>query len=243
MNELICGLREMRKLQRRIIFVRHGESEGNARGMDNSSLVDLPNHQFSLTERGREQARQVGRALLESGATWDHVFISTYRRTAQTWEQIRLVFEEERGRKSLFASDPTMDARLDEWWRGIWHTMSKDDIAKYYPLEEKIQQREDWYHYRAPGGQSGPDVELQIRSFLNDFFSGVYRDLGTILIIGHGKWEILFWRLMMGATIEEAKERWQTNPFTNCSVTFFSHDSEFAPLEQAGAMLKKKSWW
>ncbi|MFA5124671.1 MAG: hypothetical protein WC473_02500 [Patescibacteria group bacterium] len=35
---------------KKIIFVRHGESIGNARGLDDNSLTVMPNHQFPLTD-------------------------------------------------------------------------------------------------------------------------------------------------------------------------------------------------
>lgn len=202
------------RLGKKIIFVRHGESIGNAIGLDDKSLSDTANHRFDLTQLGREQARNAAKELEMRGLVWDRAFYSSYYRTKATWQEINSVYP-------CCAAKPNMDARLDEWWRGIWHTMSKEDIARLYPLEEKIKQREGWYNYRAPGGQSGPDVELQIRSFLSDFMFGCYRDVPNILIVGHGKWAILFWRIIMGASVDEAEHRMKISPFGNCSIAIF----------------------
>ncbi|MFA6228413.1 MAG: histidine phosphatase family protein [Patescibacteria group bacterium] len=208
-------LQQLKDSGKKIIFVRHGESIGNAKGLDDESLVELPNHRFPLTLNGQNQAHHAGRALKIVGLSWEQAFFSSYLRTEQTLQGITEVY-------NPCGLKPIMDSRLDEWWRGIWHTMSKADIVRLYPLEEQIQKREGWYHYRAPGGQSGPDVELQIRSFLNDFFYGCYSGFKTILVVGHGKWGILFWRLIMDVTIDKAKERLQLMPFGNCHISIFS---------------------
>lgn len=205
-------LKQLQKYHKRIIFVRHGESVGNARGLDDNSLADTPNHRFPLTQVGYQQACLCGRILRSKGIIWDRAFISSYTRTEQTHDGINV---------GLIVCKPIMDPRLDEWWRGIWHTMTKADIARLYPLEAQIQKREGWYHYRAPGGQSGPDVELQIRSFLSDFLFGCYSSWGDILLVGHGKWAILFWRIMTGSTVEQAAQRLKDKPFGNCSITIF----------------------
>jgi len=207
-------LAQLKRYGKKIIFVRHGESIGNARGLADNSLAVMPNHRFPLTAIGRNQARHCGEVLKSLGIVWDQAFYSSYLRPEETYQEIAEAY-------NPCQPKPIMDPRLDEWWRGIWHTMSKADIVRLYPLEEQIQKREGWYHYRAPGGQSGPDVELQIRSFLSDFMQGYYKDFRTIFIAGHGKWGILFWRLMVGATVAEAEERMKNNPFGNCSVTVF----------------------
>ncbi|MDO8669022.1 MAG: histidine phosphatase family protein [Candidatus Buchananbacteria bacterium] len=201
---------------KKIIFVRHGESEGNAKGLDDSSLIDVPNYGFVLSERGYEQARLAGGKLRELGLSWDRAFISTYLRTRQTWWGINDAYP-------ICSHAPIIDSRLNEWWRGIWHTMNRTDIDKYYPLEDHIKAREGWYHYRAPGGQSGQDVELQIYSFLSDFMYGPYKKFKKILIVGHGQWAILFWRILTGATVEEAENRKKFKPFGNCSITIFDN--------------------
>jgi len=195
-----------------IIFVRHGQSIGNVRGLDDESLVDTPNYLFGISEQGQFESRQAGEILRNLKLSWDQSFISTYLRTKQTWDGMKSVFP-------TGLAEPIIDSRLNEWWRGIWHTMNKDDIVKYFPLEFGISKREGWYHYRAPGGQAGQDVELQIYSFLTDFVSGTYSDAKTILVVGHGKWAILFWRIMTGATVDEAEEKLKNNPFGNCSIT------------------------
>ena len=59
-----------------LILVRHGESEGNARGVITGSL-DL-----DLTELGREQARRVGARFAEHPIA--AIYSSTLQRAANT---------------------------------------------------------------------------------------------------------------------------------------------------------------
>lgn len=204
-------IRQLGIKNKKIIFIRHGQSLGNARGLDDESLVDTPNYLFGLSDQGKIEASQAGQRLLDLGLSWDQSFISTYLRTQETFKFINNVCKS--------TNEPIIDSRLNEWWRGIWHTMNKDDVYKYFPMEKEIAKREGWYHYRAPGGQAGQDVELQIYSFLNDFIYGTYSDLPTILVLGHGKWAILFWRIITGTTVDEAEKKLKSDPFGNCSIS------------------------
>ena len=63
----------------RILFVRHGESEGNLTG----TFYDDP--MGGLTERGKEQARKIGERLKEEFPLGLHtVYCSTWNRARQT---------------------------------------------------------------------------------------------------------------------------------------------------------------
>ncbi|OHA60348.1 MAG: hypothetical protein A2607_02010 [Candidatus Vogelbacteria bacterium RIFOXYD1_FULL_42_15] len=199
---------------KQIIVVRHAESEGNIRQMDDNSSAQVPNHQFSLTKNGEAQALVTGEYLRKNSEFFgfDVAFTSTFWRAQQTLHLMcpKIV--------------PRIDARLDEFWRGIWHTMSKEEVEKLYPAEAKIKEREGWYHYRAFGGQNGQDVDLMIYSFLADlreFWSGK-----RVLIVGHGTWMIFFWRIMCRRSIAEAEKRYQEKKFRNASITVFEQKDD-----------------
>ncbi|EMS65543.1 hypothetical protein TRIUR3_28745 [Triticum urartu] len=51
-----------RRLPKRIILVRHGESQGN---LDMSAYSTTPDYRIPLTPRGVEQARAAGRGILD----------------------------------------------------------------------------------------------------------------------------------------------------------------------------------
>ena len=196
---------------KQIVIVRHAESEGNAKKADDNSMTEVANHQFSLTVAGQEQALTTGEHL-RVNYEFDAFFVSTFERTQQSFA---LMFPEVK---------PIVDSRLDEFWRGIWHTMSEEEAVQAYPQEVRIKEREGLYHYRAPGGQNGQDVDLMIYSFLSDL-----RELYAnkrLLIVGHGTWMIFFWRIMRGLSIKEAEARYKSNKYHNASVTVFDQKDE-----------------
>ena len=74
---------------KRIILVRHGESEGN---VDPAAYVTTPDWRIQLTDTGREQAHDAGqrlRALVGEGEPL-LFYVSPYMRTLQTL-QVRMV--------------------------------------------------------------------------------------------------------------------------------------------------------
>lgn len=196
---------------RRIVMARHGESEGNAKGLDDCSFRDHPNHRFALTDRGRAQACKVGELLRVRYGTFHVHRVSSYARTQQSHE---LAFP---------GVSYEIDSRMDELWRGIYHTMISEDRLINFPREDRIKQREGWYHYRPPGGQNGPDVELQIHSLLLDLrLNNAGED---VFLSAHGSWMILFNRLVMRKTSEEAEDWHREKHYPNSAIAEYTFDS------------------
>jgi len=159
-----------------IYLLRHGESEGNARGLDDFSLKNVPNHQFPLTQLGFNQINHSAEYILNEGLIDEYtgLYTSNFLRAKQSLE---IVLKKQKRKKF----DVVIDPRLDEWWKGIFHSLSPNEIAEKYPLEADVQAREGWHHYRPPQGQAGKDVEKDLISF----FQEVKED--KILIVGHGR--------------------------------------------------------
>lgn len=196
---------------RRIVIARHGESEGNAKGLGDNSFRDHPNHLFSLTEKGRAQAFKAGERLRIMYGRFAVHRASTYVRTQQSQE-------------SMFPGVPyEVDSRLNELWRGIHHTMIREDVVMRYPAEAHIRQREGWYHYRPPGGQNGQDVELQIHSLLLDLRLNYAGE--DVFLSAHGNWMILFNRLVMRKTPEEAEAWYREKHYPNCAIVEYAFES------------------
>ncbi len=89
----------MRTRPKRIILVRHGQSEGN---IDESAYTRIPDSKIALTEVGWKQAVQCGkkiRHVIESDheENWQvYFYVSPYRRTLQTLRGIGMAFERHR---------------------------------------------------------------------------------------------------------------------------------------------------
>ena len=198
----------------RIIFVRHGQSSGNIHFQLNpeNPVASKANHLFELSEEGREQAGRAGEWLrkkytleIEDG----FAFVSTFLRTQETCS---ITFPRCR---------PIVDSRLNEHWRGIWHTMSREDLRRLYPEEEKIRELDGWYHYRAPGGQSCQDVEALIYSLLLDLQLNYQGK--TIILFGHGNWQVLFRRIIEHKTVDEALVMQKTEFPPNASISIWEN--------------------
>src|SRR5690242_15788639 len=78
---------------RRIILIRHGESQGN---IDDSIYETVPDHALTLTAKGREEATAAGswlRAYLQDEPVT--LYTSPYVRTRQTADLLGLGIESE----------------------------------------------------------------------------------------------------------------------------------------------------
>src|SRR3989338_5658720 len=89
-----------------IVFCRHGESIGNARGKNDNSIEHTPNHRFNLTSAGKNQALSAGRFLSTCAPHgFDEYYVSTFLRAQETFKLLDLKGNPE----------PFEDPRLDEY--------------------------------------------------------------------------------------------------------------------------------
>ena len=71
---------------KRIILIRHGESEGN---LDNSLYENTPDYTLKLTQNGISQARLAGNEIkLLIGDESAYVYLSPFFRTRETYKNI-----------------------------------------------------------------------------------------------------------------------------------------------------------
>jgi broad specificity phosphatase PhoE len=197
---------------RTLALVRHAESEGNVRGVNERAAYEVATHRYNLTERGRKQAEITGQWLREHYGTFDVRYVSYYNRSAET---MRIMCPDEHVYE---------DPRLAEAQRGIWHTMTAAQMQERFPEEVARKAKEGLYHYRPWGGENWPDIELRIHSFLGTL-SRDYDDQ-NVLIVVHGHWLILFRRLIEHFSIDEAVQQYEHHVTENASVTVFEDRRE-----------------
>ncbi len=209
-------------LPQRIYFCRHGQSIGNARGLNDASLASLANHRFPLTEKGLSQAQQLGRYVADAQvfAECSELAVSTFLRAEQT---LNAILDE-----NATALPILQDARLDEWWKGIFHSMDQQERELRYPAEDTICAREGWYQYRAPQGEAGKDVEIRLRSFLQDV-------RGVPFIVAHGQVGAFLDRLLCD---KELHRNCEYPNMKNCELwrftksgTHYVRESVFTPTD------------
>lgn len=151
------------------LFVRHGESTANI----NPLKIGGQNSSVPLTEKGRQQAADIGTYLRETNERPTAIYSSGAVRTNQT-AAIAL--------ESAGITLPVVtDARLLEVSQGPYEgtlkavTYGPVNVAKYRltSLEGKL-----------PGGESIADAQARMVSFVHDV-SREFPD-GRILVFGHG---------------------------------------------------------
>ena len=144
-------------------FVRHGESEGNTKGVL-SGHTDYP-----LTEKGREQARETA-VLIPSD--YAYVYSSDLLRCRQTTEAVNT--------KKL---PVVFDRRLRERDFGTLTGKSWDELDVNGTLRKAdVEQR---YDYRPYGGESANGVETRLMACLNEIKQSV-ADGAKVLIVTSG---------------------------------------------------------
>jgi probable phosphoglycerate mutase len=193
----------------RIVLVRHGESEGNILTGEERVKLDKATHDYALTAEGQRQTEVTAKFLKERFRDgFDAFYTSYYRRAKETMEILT------DGKVKVYE-----DPRLREAERGIFHTYTPEEVEQYFPLENRRKEREGYYHYRPPGGENWPDIELRIHSFL----STLARDQAgkRVLIVVHGHWLILFQRMIHHFSIETAMDRYHNRVAPNASVTSY----------------------
>lgn len=190
-----------------LVLVRHAESEGNVLSPIERTRFATATPEWNLTERGRKQAEWTGKFLRERFGKFDVHYVSYYTRSKETM--------------AIMYPDAKVyeDPRLAEGQRGIWHAMSEAEIRRKFPEEIARKEREGLYHYRAPGGENWPDIELRIHSFLGTLGRD-YED-ESVIIVCHGHWLTLFERLMHHFSIQEALDRYHNRTKENASVTIY----------------------
>lgn len=168
-----------------IFLIRHGESVANA---GENYIKRVPDHLVSLTERGKEQARDGGEWLAnycrEQGTelTKARIWRSPYLRTRQTSEEFN---------KSLKISNIREDITLTEQQFGMFDSVPEEKWGEMYPKEFAEYKRQcanyGKFYARLPLGESPFDVAIRIHQFMGT----IHRDyekhgVDTLFVFTHG---------------------------------------------------------
>jgi len=131
-------------MQRRLVLVRHGQSEWNLKNLF-TGWKDP-----GLTDRGLAEASAAGRRLKDAGVTFDVAFTSKLQRAQRTNQ---LILAELGGR----AVPVIEDAALNERDYGELTGLNKDDARKTWG-EQKVLMWRRSYDVPPPGGESLRDT-------------------------------------------------------------------------------------
>ncbi|MEU3187503.1 histidine phosphatase family protein [Streptomyces sp. NPDC006923] len=156
---------------RRIVLVRHGESEGNS---DDTVYEREPDHALRLTETGRRQAGATGARLREMfGQEQVSVYVSPYRRAHETLRAFDLDLERVRIRE---------EPRLREQDWGNWQ--DREDVR----LQKAYRDAYGHFFYRFAQGESGADVYDRVGAFLESLYRSFEAPDSpeNVLLVTHG---------------------------------------------------------
>lgn len=196
--------KELRTKPKRIIMIRHGESEGN---VDHSVYCRVPDNKVPLSEHGKSQAEDTGRRMQRIiGEETVRFFVSPYKRSKETYEYII---------KGLQISEDKYtwreDARLREQ---DWGNFQDFDAVQKQKEERK---KFGAFYYRFPNGESGADVYDRVTSF----WSSLTREwkythcLENFVIVSHGITCRMLLMRYFKWTVDEFEELWN---FDNCQL-------------------------
>ena len=168
-----------------IFLIRHGESRTNT---GENFEKRIPDHLVTLTEKGKEQAREAGAFLADYIQTNNidlshaRIWRSPYMRTRQTCEEFN---------KFLNIPDIKEDITLVEQQFGMFDALPESEWGVKNPdeLDEYLRQVQNQgkFFARPPLGESPYDVAIRIHQFMGT----VYRDydrhgIDTLFVFTHG---------------------------------------------------------
>ena len=157
---------------RRIILIRHGESQGN---VDDAIYETVPDHALTLTAQGRREASEAGRwlraYLRDEPVT---LYTSPYVRTRETADLLGLGIDREAMR-----TEPRL--REQDWA----NFQDPVDIA----VQKRQRNEYGHFYYRFTHGESGSDVYDRVSTFLESLWRS-FVEPGTaeqnLVIVTHG---------------------------------------------------------
>ena len=187
---------------KRIILIRHGESEGN---VDRLVYGEKPDYALLLTAKGTEQAAAAGIRLRELVKEEQlHFYVSPLFRTRQTFLEISKNFP-----TSQYDWQEEPRLREQEW--GHLRTLEQSRTV------DKERDAYGIFYFRIPDGESAADVYDRV----SDFFNTLFRDFEkpgfppNAVMITHGMSIRLFLMRWFHYTVEEFEVL--ANP-ANCAI-------------------------
>ncbi|XP_058082664.1 phosphoglycerate mutase-like protein AT74 [Magnolia sinica] len=202
-------------LPKRIILVRHGESQGN---LDYSVYTTTPDYKISLTQLGLDQARTAGerirRIVSDDGQSpnWKvYFYVSPYERTLSTLREIGRSFSKKR------IIGVREECRIREQDFGNFQVEERMKVIK------ETRERFGRFFFRFPEGESAADVFDRISSFMETLWRDIdnnrlNRDNSSeinlnLIIISHGLTSRVFLTKWFKWTVDQFE---RLNNFGNC---------------------------
>lgn len=214
---------------KRITFIRHGQSTGNA---DHSVYERVADWKVPLTDRGHAQATDAGKQLLrdfgltsanypcKSHTLKTAFYVSPYLRTRETADEIIKVFKD-------YVESHHEDPRLIEQFRGNKRTLT----PQRYDEMEKEREEYGPFFYRFPEGEAGWEVYSRCAAFIDSLFRDFERNdfPPNVVVVTHS----FTLRVLLMYTLQLTVEQFHAlpDPF-NCGYVTLRWDGvRYAPTD------------
>lgn len=190
-------------LPKRIILVRHGESEGNR---DDAMYTVTPDYRIPLTPKGIGQAKEAGSRIFDvisdngTSDNWKvYFYVSPYVRTRSTLREMGRAFSR---RRVLGVRE---ECRIREQDFGNFQVAERMKVIK------ETRERFGRFFYRFPEGESAADVYDRVSSFLESLWRDIDmnrlhhdpNDDLNLVIISHGLASRVFLMKWFKWTVEQ----------------------------------------
>lgn len=202
-----------RILPKRIILVRHGESQGN---LDMSAYTTTPDYRMPLTSLGIEQAQAAGKKIHQvvsqdgKSENWKvYFYVSPYERTRSTLREMGKAFS----RKKIIGVRE--ECRIREQDFGNFQVEERMKAIK------QTRERFGRFFFRFPEGESAADVFDRVANFLESMWRDIkmkrleqdeHSDI-NLVIVSHGLASRVFLMKWFKWTVEQFE---MLNNFENC---------------------------
>ena len=183
-----------------IYLIRHGETEWSLSGQ-HTGCTDVP-----LTDRGEDQARELGQCL--RGSRFAHVLVSPRRRARKTCELAGL------------GAVVEIDPELAEWDYGVYEGQRSEDIRKARP---------DWNIFQ--DGCPGGEMPQQVSDRADRLIARLRTFKGNVALFSHGQYGCVLGARWIGLPLIEAKH-FQLGPASVSILGYDHHHPDVSVIAQ-----------
>ncbi|AZA14106.1 histidine phosphatase family protein [Corynebacterium choanae] len=154
-------------MSRRLLLIRHGETEHNRTGRLQGQL-DVP-----LSAAGRQQADRLAAGLVDERIT--RIYSSDLSRAFDTAASIGAVL----------GVDVRVERRFRETDLGQWQDKSREFLDEHFPGQRARWRRD--VHWAPPGAETHLEVGARGRAAIDEIMAEYdHWDGNTVVVVGHG---------------------------------------------------------
>lgn len=222
------------KWPKKLYIVRHGKSlrnklkeEAKLAGLKTNYSEGVRDQDTPLTAEGTTQSEATGQhiindLMLDPGfkPTDVTLIVSPYLRTKLT--ATRMCYG------MGFTPRVVIEERIREIEFGILDGLTSEGVKAKFPEEVARKAKEGKYWYRAPGGESRPDVRLRCHSFLDTLVRDYEGE--TVIVVCHSVVVLALRSLLERWNEDEYLQVDKEDDVKNCAITAYIRNEQTGRL-------------